>query len=121
VKVIPVTAAPAGWCDQMARMWPVDGVISENGGLFIQRDGEYGVKRKFWHNDAKRQAISDQLAAIGRHIAQDRRCLQMIRFFRLTSLAFVPPDGDTNAARQTTFDRGFDEVPVRGTRARWSY
>jgi len=28
VKVIPVTAAPAGWCDQMARMWPVDGVIS---------------------------------------------------------------------------------------------
>jgi hypothetical protein len=35
VKVIPVTAAPAGWCDQMARMWPVDGVIGENGGLFI--------------------------------------------------------------------------------------
>jgi hydroxymethylpyrimidine pyrophosphatase-like HAD family hydrolase len=49
VKVIPVTAA--GWCDQMARMWPVDGVISENGNLFIQRDGEYGVKRKFWHGD----------------------------------------------------------------------
>jgi hydroxymethylpyrimidine pyrophosphatase-like HAD family hydrolase len=65
VKVIPVTAAPAGWCDQMARMWPVDGVISENGGLFIQRDGEYGVRRKFWHGDEKRQAISDQLAAIG--------------------------------------------------------
>lgn len=21
VTVIPVTAAPAGWCDQMARMW----------------------------------------------------------------------------------------------------
>ncbi|MGQ7932214.1 HAD family hydrolase [Paraburkholderia sp. D1E] len=34
IRVIPVTAAPAGWCDQMARMWPVDGVIAENGGLF---------------------------------------------------------------------------------------
>ena len=45
VKVIPVTAASAGWCDQMARMWPVDGVVSENGGLFIQRDGGDGVKR----------------------------------------------------------------------------
>ncbi len=30
VKVIPVTAAPAGWCDQMARMWPIDSVIAEN-------------------------------------------------------------------------------------------
>ena len=36
VKVIPVTAAPAGWCDQMARMWPVDGVIGENGGCFSE-------------------------------------------------------------------------------------
>jgi hydroxymethylpyrimidine pyrophosphatase-like HAD family hydrolase len=70
VKVIPSTAAPAGWCDQMARMWPIDGVISENGGLFIRRDGERGVIRRFWHNDAKRQAISDQLAAIGRQIGQ---------------------------------------------------
>jgi hydroxymethylpyrimidine pyrophosphatase-like HAD family hydrolase len=40
VKVIPVTAAPAGWCDQMARMWPVDGVIGENGGFFFQRSAQ---------------------------------------------------------------------------------
>ena len=65
VRVIPVTAAPSGWCDQMARMWPVDGVVSENGGLFIQSDGGHGVKRSFWHAEAKRQAISDQLAKIG--------------------------------------------------------
>ena len=39
IKVIPVTAAPAGWCDQMVRMWPVDGVIGENGGLFFRRGG----------------------------------------------------------------------------------
>ena len=98
VKVIPVTAAPAGWCDQMARMWPVDGVISENGGLFIQRDGEHGVKRNFWHSDAKRQAISDQLAAIGRHIG---RVVPSARFaddqvFRLTSLAFAQPDSEAD-------------------------
>ena len=37
IRVIPVTAAPAGWCDQIARMWPIDGVIAENGGLFLQR------------------------------------------------------------------------------------
>lgn len=98
VKVIPVTAAPAGWCDQMARMWPVDGVIGENGGLFIQRDDRHGVKRRFWHADDKRHAISDQLAAIGRHIRQ------VIPFavvaddqpFRLTSLAFAQPDSEAD-------------------------
>jgi hypothetical protein len=35
IKVIPVTAAPSGWCDQMARMWLVDGVIGGSGGLFF--------------------------------------------------------------------------------------
>jgi HAD superfamily hydrolase (TIGR01484 family) len=98
VKVIPVTAAPAGWCDQMARMWPVDGVISENGGLFIQRDGERGVKRRFWHSDAKRQAISDQLATIGRHITQlvPSAMIADDQPFRLTSLAFVQPDSEAD-------------------------
>ena len=28
--VIPVTGRPAGWCDHIARMWPVDGVVGEN-------------------------------------------------------------------------------------------
>ena len=32
-KIIPVTGRPAGWCDLIARQWPVDGVIGENGAL----------------------------------------------------------------------------------------
>ena len=31
LKVVPITGRPAGWCDHIARMWPVDGVIGENG------------------------------------------------------------------------------------------
>ena len=31
--VIPVTGRPAGWCDCIARQWPVDGVVGENGAL----------------------------------------------------------------------------------------
>ncbi len=30
-KLIPVTGRPAGWCDLIARFWPVDGVVGENG------------------------------------------------------------------------------------------
>ncbi|MDR2484361.1 MAG: HAD-IIB family hydrolase [Treponema sp.] len=33
LKVIPVTGRSAGWCDLIAREWPVDGVIGENGAL----------------------------------------------------------------------------------------
>ena len=29
--VVPVTGRPAGWCDHIARMWPVDAVVGENG------------------------------------------------------------------------------------------
>ena len=32
--VIPVTGRPAAWADQIARTWPVDGVVAENGGLW---------------------------------------------------------------------------------------
>ena len=32
-KLIPVTGRPAGWCDLIAREWPVHGVIGENGAL----------------------------------------------------------------------------------------
>jgi hydroxymethylpyrimidine pyrophosphatase-like HAD family hydrolase len=31
LTVIPVTGRPAGWCDCIARQWPVDGVVGENG------------------------------------------------------------------------------------------
>src|SRR5690554_2743016 len=40
LKVIPITGRPAGWCDLIARQWPVDGVVGENGALaFWEEDG----------------------------------------------------------------------------------
>jgi hydroxymethylpyrimidine pyrophosphatase-like HAD family hydrolase len=30
-RLVAVTGRPAGWCDQIARMWPVDAVVGENG------------------------------------------------------------------------------------------
>ncbi|MCL2129419.1 MAG: HAD-IIB family hydrolase [Treponema sp.] len=40
LKVIPVTGRPAGWCDLIAREWPTDGVIGENGALaFFEEAG----------------------------------------------------------------------------------
>ena len=40
LRVVPVTGRPAGWCDLIAREWPVDGVVGENGALaFYEQNG----------------------------------------------------------------------------------
>lgn len=38
LKVIPITGRPAGWCDHIARMWPVDAVVGENGAFYFWYD-----------------------------------------------------------------------------------
>lgn len=38
LKVVPITGRPAGWCDHIARMWPVDGVVGENGAFYMTYD-----------------------------------------------------------------------------------
>lgn len=38
VKVVAVTGRPAGWCDHIARMWPVAGVVGENGAFSYAYD-----------------------------------------------------------------------------------
>ena len=38
IAVIPVTGRPAGWCDAIARQWPVAAVVGENGALWYAED-----------------------------------------------------------------------------------
>ncbi len=92
LRVIVVTAAPAGWCDQMARMWPVDGVIGENGGLFFRRDGAQSLFRAFWHDGDQRR----RLAEIGRRVAASvpEAVFADDQPFRLASLAFARPESE---------------------------
>lgn len=35
IPVAPITGRPAGWCDMIARFWPVAGVVGENGALYF--------------------------------------------------------------------------------------
>ncbi len=40
VSTVPVTGRPAGWCDLIARQWPVAGVVGENGAFaFYMKEG----------------------------------------------------------------------------------
>lgn len=42
LRVIPITGRPAGWVDHLARMWPVDAVIGENGAFYYYLDHSQG-------------------------------------------------------------------------------
>ncbi len=45
LRVVPITGRPAGWVDHLARMWPVDGVVGENGGLWFSMQQGRMVRR----------------------------------------------------------------------------
>lgn len=38
IHVVPITGRPAGWCDHIARLWPVAGVVGENGAFYFRYD-----------------------------------------------------------------------------------
>jgi hypothetical protein len=68
--VIPITGRPAGWCDHIARMWPVDAVVGENGALYMRHDdANQRLVRRFAADEPTRRANRARLAAIGEKIA----------------------------------------------------
>jgi HAD superfamily hydrolase (TIGR01484 family) len=61
-KVIPITGRPAGWCDHIARMWPVDGVVGENGAFYFRYDeASRKMLRVYAQDEATRKANVSKL------------------------------------------------------------
>ncbi|MFC5586913.1 HAD-IIB family hydrolase [Nitratireductor kimnyeongensis] len=54
ISVIPVTGRPAGWCDMIARLWPVDAVVGENGAFYFACSLQSGMIREFAQSSEKR-------------------------------------------------------------------
>jgi HAD superfamily hydrolase (TIGR01484 family) len=55
LRVVPITGRSAGWCDHIARMWPVDGIVGENGALYFWFDEEeHKLKKRFLDPDEVR-------------------------------------------------------------------
>ena len=67
--VIPITGRPAGWCDHIARMWPVDGVVGENGAFYMRYDATaHKLVRRFVDDEPTRRRHRDRLTAIAEGI-----------------------------------------------------
>jgi hypothetical protein len=85
IHVIPVTGRPAGWCEMIARQWPVSGVVGENGGFYF-RYTQKKMQRHFFfdektqaENRAKLNKLQEKiLAAVpGCALASDQFCRLM--------------------------------------------
>ena len=63
--VIPVTGRPAGWCDMVARFWPVDAVVGENGAFWMWHDAKLGkLRTRFIQPEAERADGRRRLEAV---------------------------------------------------------
>ncbi|PIS11418.1 MAG: HAD family hydrolase [Bdellovibrio sp. CG10_big_fil_rev_8_21_14_0_10_47_8] len=82
IQVIPVTGRPAGWCEMIARVWPVAGVIGENGGFYFRYTNR-SMERVFVHdfdvqieNRKKLDRIQEEILTKvpGSSVASDQFC-----------------------------------------------
>lgn len=72
ILVIPITGRPAGWCDMIARFWPVAGIVGENGALAFRYDHEKRKMRRIMSMDeSTRSENRRKLSALAKVILQD--------------------------------------------------
>lgn len=120
IKVIPVTGRPAGWCEMIARMWPVQAVIGENGAFYFQyveaskkKSGQ--MKRVFAQKTSERKEGRVRLQRVLKRIREevpDAR-LSSDQFCRISDLAIdfcedIPrlPDSDISRIKEIFEEEG---------------
>jgi HAD superfamily hydrolase (TIGR01484 family) len=70
--VVPITGRPAGWCDQIARLWPVDAVVGENGAFYFWHDPTAGkLQRRYHDSDEARTQLRARLGTIAERILRE--------------------------------------------------
>ncbi len=120
--VIPVTGRPAGWCDHIARMWPVDAVVGENGAFYFRYDSATRkMQRHFVDDAATRQRNRERLTQIGAAIIQavPGAAVATDQAYRETDLA-IDFCEDVAPLPQTAIDAIVRQMTVHGLTAKVS-
>jgi HAD superfamily hydrolase (TIGR01484 family) len=97
--VVPITGRPAGWCDHIARMWPVDAVVGENGAFYFRYDAKARkLEKRFLDDETTRAEKRARLKRVGEKIlaAVPGAALASDQLYRESDLAIdfcedVPP------------------------------
>jgi len=69
IQVVPITGRPAGWCDHIARMWPVAGVVGEYGAFYFGYDDiKKKMIRRYFKPEKERKQDWEKLEKIKQEI-----------------------------------------------------
>ena len=72
LMVVPVTGRPAGWCDHIARMWPVDAVVGENGAFWFRHDRRAGrLVKRYVIDAAERELRARRMQDIAERVLRE--------------------------------------------------
>ncbi|MDX2023579.1 MAG: HAD-IIB family hydrolase [Deltaproteobacteria bacterium] len=100
LRLMAVTGRPLGWADVLARQWPIDVAIGENGAGWIHREAarfHEGYFASQAERDANQERLSALLVEVKRklpHIvlAQDQRARRCDMAFDIGESEQVPPE-----------------------------
>ena len=99
IRIIPVTGRSAGWCEMITRVWPVYGIIGENGAFYfyLKKKGLKGLKRIFALNKNKLKEAQVKREALKKEILTKLPNLSFAsdQFSRLSDLAIDVREGHT--------------------------
>lgn len=71
LMLVPITGRPAGWCDHIARMWPVDGVVGENGAFYMAHDeSSHRLISRYVKDEATRRADREIIDRVAHEILE---------------------------------------------------
>jgi len=87
---VAITGRPAGWCDHIARMWPVDAVVGENGAFYFCHDAaDRKLLKRFLFDEAQRAANRERMAAVRERILREVQgaAVASDQFYRESDLA----------------------------------
>ncbi len=68
--LVPITGRPAGWCDHIARMWPVNAVVGENGAFYCMlKRGR--MEKRYTADLRSREQSLEKLEAVKKEVLEE--------------------------------------------------
>ncbi len=77
VMVVPVTGRPAGWCEMIARFWPVGGIVGENGAFYFRY-----VDKKM-----RRHFVVDEVTRLQNRVKLDKLAIEVLQKVKGSAIA----------------------------------
>ncbi len=121
IKVIPVTGRPAGWCELIARQWPVDAVIGENGAFYFSVKNNK-MKRSFSVPPSQIKNNKKKLVLIKQNIIKlfPKIKVSSDQFVRLFDLAIDIAEEANPALNESEINQILDLFHAAGAHAKAS-